>query len=218
MTDIIKSTTHVVDAQARVAGYLRDAPNFNKLIGIFAERWQGLEDELDDFLNNITDLVANAVGAQLNIIGIILNLTRDGEPDPEYRIRLLGQAAALAKSGEPETVISAYKLATGGDKVVLQEPSPAAVLLTAFFAVPESLTAAQDAAILATMNEVIIAGVSAGLLTVDDNAFLWGDVADADANGDLPASNHGWGDVADADGSGNIPPGSSRGNFARVIT
>ena len=44
---ITKKTTHVADAKARLPGFLKDATNVNKMVAIFADRYQGLEDELD---------------------------------------------------------------------------------------------------------------------------------------------------------------------------
>lgn len=215
---IIKNDSHVEEAKARIPGYLRGAVNFNKMVEIFANRFQILEDELDLLLNNITSLTVNAVGVQLDTIGIILDLTRIvGEADAEYRIRLQGEAAALAKSGEPETVIDAFKLITVANSVLLLELIPATIELVAFLD-DDTLTASQDAAIIVTMQAVIAAGVGTMLLTCVGPCFLWGDSADADGDGNLPAAPTGFGDTADADVNGNILPGVGGGNWARVLT
>ena len=52
MALIVKNIAHVTEAQARVPGFLKDSANFNKIVKIFADRFQGLENELDDLLNN----------------------------------------------------------------------------------------------------------------------------------------------------------------------
>lgn len=219
---ITKKTTHVQDAKDRLPGHIKTATEFNKLISIFATRFQELEDELDDMLNNITGLVSTAIGAQLDVIGIILDLTRIvGEADSEYRIRLLGEAARLAKSGEPETVIEAYKLITVANRILLVELVPATIELTAFVD-SDDFTLEQDQAIIDTMQQVIAAAVGTILQIQEnpDNVFLFGDTADADAAGELPAdADHGLGDTADADTNGDISPGLGRGGkIARVLT
>lgn len=221
MSGVIKKDTHIQEAQDFVPGHLKTAVNFNKLIAIFVQLHQDLEDELDDLLNNVTDLTINAVGVQLDTIGIILNVDRNGEADAEYRIRLQGEAAKLAKSGEPETVIDAYKLVTVANRILLVEFSPATVELTAFVN-DDDFTLTQDQAIIDTMQEVIAAGVGTSLQIQEnpDNVFLFGDTADADANGDiLIEQDHGLGDTADADANGDIAPGLGKGGkIARVLT
>ncbi len=224
MSNIIKNTAHVTEAKARVPGFLKDAiaPNFNKIIKILADRYQGLENELDDLLNNVTDVAINAIGAQLNIIGVIVDRKRIiGESDDLYRIRLLAQAARLAKSGEPEAVIDAYKLITLANRVLLVEFDPISIELTAFVD-DDDFTIEEDQAIIDSMNEVIAAAIGTSLLVQEnpDQVFLWGDTADADANGDISLDvDHGLGDVADADANGDIPPGLGEGGkIARVLT
>ncbi len=216
---VVQNTEHVAQAKARIPGWLRDSTNFNDLIEIFADRYQQLEDELDDLLNNVTDITSGAVGVQLDVIGVILNLTRIvSELDPEYRIRLLGQAASLAKSGEPETVIEAYSLATAANRVLYIEYVPATLEVTAYVD-GDTFTLAQDAALIVTMNAMVIAGVGTILQIQEENGFLFGDAPDADASGDITLDlDHGLGDEDDVDANGDIvsAPGNG-GNLARII-
>ncbi len=215
---VTKKTTHVTEAQARLPGHLKPATNVNKIVEIFANRFQILEDELDLLLNNVTDLAANAVGVQLDTIGIILNTTRIvGESDPVYRIRLQGEAARLSRSGEPETVIATYLLMAAATEVILVEHDPATIELFATI-LSDTFTPEEDQAMIDSMNEVVAAGVGTILAVQLEPDFLWGDDADADANGDLPDdAEHGFGDDADADGFGDIISGAG-GKFARLLT
>jgi len=217
--DIVKIDTHVADAQARLPDHVSRAANLLKLVELFGERFQGLENDLDLLLNQMS--ISSAVGVQLDIIGTILNLDRisDAEPDDEYRIRLLGVASSLAKSGEPETVIEAYLLITEASVVWLTEYQPATVELDAFVSA-DDFTAAEDASIFNTMQTIIAGGVQQMLLVaLEDYAFIWGDVINVNASGDLPADgDHGFGDVANADANGDITPGAGQGgSFARLL-
>lgn len=200
MANVVKKITHVIDAQARLPGHLSTATNLHKLVELMANRAQILEDELDLLLNNVTD-IATVVGVQLDTIGEILNLERKvGEADSEYRIRLQGEAAQLAKSGEPETVIETYKFITVANSILLVELAPATVELTAFVD-NDNFTEAQDAEVVATMQAITAGGIGTILQIVEGvNIFLWGADADANGNGDIiPSITRGLGDLSDVE-------------------
>ena len=54
----------------------------------------------------------NALGAQLDVLGIIFVVERDGRIDPVYR-QLIQEKAILHYSGEPEAIIEAMKTVYG---------------------------------------------------------------------------------------------------------
>lgn len=213
---IEKLTTHSADGQARAPGWLKTATNFLKFIDTLIQPTQTIEDLLIQLVDE-TD-IDNGVGVQLDVIGIILDLERvqASEPDDEYRARLHGRGGQLGQSGEPETVIQTYQTMTGASKVILSELEPATIEL---IAIVTDINPDPDflSAVVTAMNEVVAGGVGTGLFYALEPVFLWGDAADADANGDLPASPNGWGDAADADANGDIAPGVGGGNFTRRI-
>lgn len=193
---ITEITTHVADAKARLPGWLREASNYEAFIGILAQPFQTIESLLIELLNEHS--IGTAVGIQLDVIGLILDLDRTdaGEDDEAYRNRLYGKAASLAQSGEPETLITAWKLIWNATKVYLTEYPPATAELVAEGTDPGD--ADQDEAAKAAMDKVYAGGIGQILIVGDDPLMLWGDSADTDANGDLPESTRGFGDSGDA--------------------
>ncbi len=215
--EIVPITDNVTPAKARLPGHLNElaAPNFNDFIEVFSARWNDI-DGLWLELRKKTS-INTAVGVQLDVIGVILNLPRVlGEIDPEYRVRLQGNVASLARSGEPETVIVNYLLITQADNVLLDEVYPAAIILTAFKALD---TPELDSTIIDTMTRLVAAGINLSLQIVEGNALIYRDAIFADPNGSQPDDlDHGYGDEADADENGSIPPGPGKGgNFARLL-
>ena len=213
-------TDHAAQAIARLPGFQQEGLNWGRLLRALVGPVQDLETAFAQLLDERS--VGAAVGAQLDGIGTILVLTRTGgESDTDYRGRLQGQASQLAKSGEIETVIAAWRLVwapvTTVDRVILEELQPATIIVTAVMDDETSPSPSFDAAAAATMEKVVAAGVGIALLVSQSPEFLWGNEADADANGDLVAGPNGFADEADADGNGDIAPGDGGGNFARVI-
>ena len=211
---ITSNPNHSPDGQARSPGWLKNATNFLKFIDVLIKPTQTIEDLLIQLVDETS--IDTAVGVQLDVIGIILDLERvqASEPDAEYRARLHGRGGQLGQSGEPETVIGTFLSMTVASKVLLVELQPATIELVATVTTINQ-GAAFEAAVTTAMNEVVGGGIGTALFFQVDPPFLWGTASDADANGDLPAGPNGWGDDADADANGDILPGVGGGNFIR---
>ncbi|MFX1587234.1 MAG: hypothetical protein ACFFC1_03680 [Promethearchaeota archaeon] len=78
------------------------------VLSISDPQFNDLEQALYEILDGIW--LENAVGEQLDVIGIILNFPRLGRDDESYRTVLLGIVEINTSSGEPERLISAIKL------------------------------------------------------------------------------------------------------------
>lgn len=206
-----KITDHSTKAIERLPGYQQDATNWGKLLRALNVEIQALEDALDSLLNQRH--LAVAIGAQLDGLGTIMDLAREGRTDADYRAALQNRATELANSGEADVILTSYKFLTAAPVVTLIELQPATCEVTAFFDIVESLTAQQDATIIAAMQKIKAAGVQLILLVVQDlaatpgvgEAFLWGDEVNADGNGDITADpDKGLGDVVDLKKDGTI--------------
>ena len=194
------TTTHISDHEdrgiARLPGYQQSATNWGKLLRALLSEAQSLEDALDQLENERH--LSIAVGQQLDEIGTILDLAREGRSDDDYRFALQGQASALAGSGEGNVLIDGYLFLTSATGVLIAEHQPATAELFALLDA-DTFTSAEDNAITVAMNEIKAAGIQLILVVVNDAAttgfsFLWGDEADADASGDLPTDvSHGRG-------------------------
>lgn len=213
-------TNHGERSIARLPGYQQEAENWGKLLRAMGSEIQAVEDALDQLENERH--LSVAIGQQLDDIGTILNLEREARSDNDYRFALQGQGAATAGSGEGDRLLDGYLFLTQADSVLYTEYQPATVELGAFIE-EDTFSTSDDTAITRAMVATKAAGVGLILIVVVDStdglSFLWGDSADADANGDIPAdADHGWGDSADADVNGDITPGLGQGgNFGRLL-
>ena len=216
---ITRITTHEADALARLPGWLQDSVNYQAFLTLLVEPYQAIEDVLIDLLDGHS--IDTAVGVQLDVIGKILDMARVsvGESDADYRIRLYGRSAELSRSGEPETLISTWLIIWTAVKIYYTDVLGNATFELTAEVVTDPGDSEQDAAALEAISTAKGGGIGAVLQVVESIPFLWGDSADADANGDLPVDeDHGFGDSADADGNGDITAGAGQGgNFARVL-
>lgn len=84
--------THVDDALKRLTYAFRDAENFRKVIAIHAERAQLLENAIRGVTPTLLFDIETAYGIQLDQIGNILFIRREGWDDVTYRVYLRTQA------------------------------------------------------------------------------------------------------------------------------
>ena len=119
MAEITKITTHVADAKDRLIEQYRDAeklPNFHSLIEIFAQRFQGVENILEDWNKDVS--IFDAIGIQLDKLGTIVGLARvSGQTDEQYRALLFIKIMQNNAQGTGEQLINVTKLLTGATVV-----------------------------------------------------------------------------------------------------
>lgn len=87
-------------------------------------------DEIQTVENSIFDVYTKrgmdtAIGAQLDVIGIIVGESRVGRSDDIYRIAIKARIKLNTGSGEPNTIIDAMKQFMNTDIVDFSEPYPA---------------------------------------------------------------------------------------------
>jgi len=87
--------THVQDGLDRRVYALRCAPNFEKMMTIFLKRWQTLENAITGIQPFLLFDYNTAYGANLDQIGEILGLRREGWSDEQYRIFLRTQSLLI---------------------------------------------------------------------------------------------------------------------------
>lgn len=111
----------------RLAEQFKDKTKLKQLICSYVEECQELETVLQDLKFKRSLLTAK--GAQLDIIGEILDVTRDVLFDPaddeEYRRRLIIQTIVYRSAGQPEKIIQLFKELTGASFVKYKEFYPA---------------------------------------------------------------------------------------------
>lgn len=122
-------TTHVQDAIDRLIQQYKNSPRIQGILKALVEQIQELETVQTQL--NEERAIDTAIGVQLDNLGKIIGLTRiGGEPDEAYRIRLQARIGLNVSQGEPERLISTFKLLVGADFVLLQELPPADVAIS----------------------------------------------------------------------------------------
>ena len=111
---------HVQQALDRLAQQYANATNLQNLLTALINPIQVIENSLTD-MNNLRYL-PNAMGAQLDVIGIIVGLTRIvGQDDASYLNALYGQIVINISSGSPEDMIKAFEIFTPATMTILYE-------------------------------------------------------------------------------------------------
>ena len=196
MTDEIftEIETHAADAKARQVELFKDRPNFDKLINLFAARSQNLESVIIDFRDNRN--LDNAVGIQLDNLGKLFQQSRSPSnlSDIKYRIQLKIAYLELARSGQIETLIGAYKIYTPAELVQLTEYYPATVIINAHV---DDTNIENPVIITDSMDRVKSAGIELKCLASQINdAFIIGATSGETGNG--------FGDVANSNTGGEL--------------
>lgn len=120
---IIKINNYVELAQSRLVELFREDKSNNDLLDNLVSPLQELEEELFGLLN--LKSINLGIGYQLDVIGKILNVERDGRTDEDYRTLLYIQTLINNSSGEPESIINILSLLMQPDKISYTEMYPA---------------------------------------------------------------------------------------------
>ena len=128
MTNVTQVSSHTDELLSRVTSQFVGKENIGKLLKIIGEELDELEEVWFELLTDKS--LRTAVGKQLDVVGVILNLTRNGMSDEDYRERLRYQIAINASNGTPDELISLTKVLTNVTTVKLEERFPAEVRLT----------------------------------------------------------------------------------------
>lgn len=122
---IQKIETHRADALARLTSQYAHAEKLRSLIGISADRIQGLEDALQQILRE--RWVNEAIGDQLDELGAIVGEERLNRNDRQYRPAIRLRIELNRSGGEPESVIRFVERGFGADIVDYREIYPAKI-------------------------------------------------------------------------------------------
>lgn len=87
--------THVQDAENRIVYALRNAKDYKKILAIFTEKIQELENIIRGVTPEMLFDIPTAYGKQLDQIGSILRLPREGWTDELYRVYLRTQSLLI---------------------------------------------------------------------------------------------------------------------------
>lgn len=130
MTYPIKITNHVEQAKALLLSQFRNSPNILKVVEIYHDQIQDIENEYFTLLESLG--IDTAVDYALDMIGKEVQEARQGRNDTDYRNAILTKIFINNSSGTPEEVIAATQQITGASSIKYSEQYPAQVVLEIF--------------------------------------------------------------------------------------
>lgn len=129
---VTEITTHVQDALQRLLQQYQGLPNMTSLITALVEQIQDLENaafpiaEEREFFNGTTYV---AVAAQLDGIGDLVNVPRNGLSDAEYLILILGTIAENFSDGTWLVILNIIQILTQSTDITVFEHFPASIAI-----------------------------------------------------------------------------------------
>lgn len=162
MSCVIPIPDHVQQALNRLVEQYREKANIEDLLRALNEGWQPMEDTNED----LCDLrgIDMAFGYQLDRLGAMFDVPRDGLNDDDYRLLIKAKILVTIAEGDPETMILVYKFLVGGSLVVYQDLPPAGVGM----AVNADITPGKETDIYRFVQSVAPAGVRVDFLACFD--------------------------------------------------
>jgi hypothetical protein len=183
MADPIQTLAHVKEGLAQLLTQFQGQPNLTAILSAYLVQIQEIEDMFFGLL--IGRRLNDAVGAQLDGLGRIVDLLRAGATDDDYRVALRGQIAILRLNSRIEDIIFVFGLLLPGFTFEVTEIAPAHVVVR----VVEPLTPSDPspALLAAQLRKTKGGGVGSELHWIEDpdtDVFKTADgtVLQADAN------------------------------------
>ncbi len=136
MSDIAYISTHTADALLRLIDQYKDKPRMAAFVSAFTDRVQDIEDAL--YLTFFESAIADAVGAQLDVLGDVVGQKRQGMVDDEYRSFIYARIKVNRSDGKLEQLLEILSLILNGqdtpptDPIEATEMYPCTVLLEAY--------------------------------------------------------------------------------------
>ena len=126
---------HIDRALSRQLVAFKAQPNLEAWITAHVAQLEGsspVHTTIEDVLEGVASVydIDNGVGAQLDVVGVIVGRPREGLPDADYRLRLTAQILVNISEGTVEDVLAVARVLVGSGVVVkLQRFTPAAIVI-----------------------------------------------------------------------------------------
>lgn len=184
MIPFVNDPNLVTEAQDLTLSQFQNSPLFLGMINAFVSPIQDIQDTLYSILTET--FVTNAVGYQLDIIGLYVGITRQGFNDDIFRLFIQVKIAINNSQGTPDQIITIMKLITGATNVLYIPLPPAALDLQVNVDLNAYLISIglSGAAFVTLIQTVIPAGVLLyGISAYDGPTNAFGFFEDPDALG-----------------------------------
>jgi hypothetical protein len=120
---LVKATKFVFNAQNRLLEQDKQREKTVKLVTSVISEVQEVENAMYDVYTNCG--VYTAIGAQLDVVGLLVGEARVGRIDEVYRTAILARIKLNVGGGEPDTIIDAIKQWMNPILINFTEPAPA---------------------------------------------------------------------------------------------
>lgn len=130
--NVTQITTHVQDALNRLMQQYKNKENIAKFYTAFIEQVQKLENAtfvLDAGRQLFDGTVTPAIGAQLDVIGEIVGIQRNGLQDDEYILFIFGKIAENFSDTTVPTIVNIISYVFQAQQVKIQEIYPAGIAI-----------------------------------------------------------------------------------------
>lgn len=156
---IVERIDHVEQGLSRLLSQFNESPYLQEFLTIYLEKAQEIEDALFEILTERG--IFTAVGQQLDVIGLLFNISRLGRDDPTYRAALFEAISKSSSSGTHSEIILALRLLAQTDDVKLFEHGPAEFIA--------SVGGAVDTNVIKSLQQIKAAGVNANRVYFKNN-------------------------------------------------
>lgn len=113
---LTQKTTHVEDAQANLISAYRHRPNTQAFVKSYAQQVKEIEAAAFQILNGTLDI--SSTGANLDVLGNLVGVARDGRTDTIYSVVIAAQILLNISSGTIEQIIAMVDAISGGGSAI----------------------------------------------------------------------------------------------------
>lgn len=120
---LTKKTDHVTEAQGNFIEQFKGKTNLDALMAAWVQQVQDLEDALFEIRDETN--IDNAVGVQLDVLGRIVGVDREGRTDADFRVAINARIGLNIGSGTIEEILEQI-VALGATNIEFLDVYPAA--------------------------------------------------------------------------------------------
>lgn len=156
----------------RLLEQFKDKPNIEAILTSYLQQINDLEDTYESLLNERS--IFTAVGAQLDLLGALVNEARLGRSDSVYRLAILTRIGINNSEGTPNQILSLLKNITGATKVNMWEHFP----VSAIYYANVEFTGEEDC--ISNTLQIISPATSGNVVTLfdpDEDALILSEMA-----------------------------------------
>lgn len=179
-TELELDEDHAEEAEALLPHQFKDADNLKAILGALTAQVQAAENMIFNLWQS--RWLDNAAGAQLDGLGAIVGVDREGLEDDAYRIMIRVQILVNASSGTFDQILAIFEHLDPDNTYVIEEMFPAGFQISALLPFDAPVSEARMGRLL---GDAKAAGVEAQLVyQTQENAFRFSSTSSLEASDD----------------------------------